>query len=158
MNWQEVIENPNLQNLPFKIELNERGQIIMNPAKLKHSFWQSRIAVFLEKCGKDGLAIPEFAVWTRKGTKVAEVVWISNELWNKVQNDNESIVAPQICVEVISMSNSDAEMKEKRKLYFEQGASEVWFCDEYGDMTFYNSKGKLKLSKMFPEFPLKIII
>jgi Uma2 family endonuclease len=158
MNWQEVTENPNLQNLPFKIELNEWGQVVMNPVKLKHSYWQSRIARVMENMRQDGLAIPEFAIWTKKGTKVADVVWISTELWKKVQNDSESIVAPEICVEVISMSNSDAEMKEKRKLYFEQGASEVWLCDEYGDVTFYNSKGKLKQSKMFPEFPLKIII
>ncbi|MDM8549434.1 hypothetical protein QUF72_05115 [Desulfobacterales bacterium HSG2] len=36
MNWQEVCEHSDLQNLPFKIELNERGQIIMSPAKAYH--------------------------------------------------------------------------------------------------------------------------
>jgi hypothetical protein len=37
MDWKEVTENPNLQNLPFKIELSEWGQIVMNPVKLNHS-------------------------------------------------------------------------------------------------------------------------
>jgi Uma2 family endonuclease len=158
MNWQEVTENPNLQNLPFKIELNEWGQIIMNPVKLKHSYWQSRIARVMENMRQDGIALPECAVWTKKGTKVADVAWVSLELWDALKGKSEASVSPEICVEVLSMSNSDAEMKEKRKLYFEQGASEVWICDEYGDVTFYNSKGKLKQSKMFPEFPIKIII
>jgi len=32
MNWQQVCENPTLKDLPFKIELNTFGQIIMSPA------------------------------------------------------------------------------------------------------------------------------
>jgi Uma2 family endonuclease len=158
MNWQEVTENPNLQNLPFKIELNEWGQIVMNPVKLGHSVYQGRIAREMGLQRDDGSASPEVAIWTRKGTKVADVAWISDKLWKKLKGKTEADIAPEICVEVISMSNSDAEMKEKRKLYFEQGASEVWICDEYGDLNFYNSKGKLKKSKMFPEFPHKIEI
>ena len=34
MNWQEVCEHPSLQDLPFKIELNEKGEIIM-PSQAK---------------------------------------------------------------------------------------------------------------------------
>ena len=32
MNWIEVCQNKALQDLPFKIELNEWGQITMTPA------------------------------------------------------------------------------------------------------------------------------
>ena len=28
MNWQEICEHPSLQNIPFKIELNEYGKIV----------------------------------------------------------------------------------------------------------------------------------
>lgn len=31
MNWQEVCEHPSLQDLPFKIELNQWGQVMMSP-------------------------------------------------------------------------------------------------------------------------------
>jgi hypothetical protein len=31
MQWAEVVEDPNLKDLPYKIELNEYGQIIMTP-------------------------------------------------------------------------------------------------------------------------------
>jgi len=37
MNWQEVCEHKSLQDLPFKIELNEYGKIIMSPVKVYHS-------------------------------------------------------------------------------------------------------------------------
>jgi Uma2 family endonuclease len=68
------------------------------------------------------------------------------------------MTAPEVCVEVLSMSNSDIEMKEKRKLYFERGAKEVWICDEYGNISFYNPKRKISKSAMFPDFPKKIEI
>ena len=158
MNWKEVTENPNLQNLPFKIELNEWGQIVMNPVKLNHSVYQGRISRLMESFRDDGFTSPEFAIWTRKGTKVADVAWVSDELWKELKGKTEALIAPEICVEVLSMSNSDGEMKEKRKLYFEQGAKEVWICDEYGNMSFYNQKRKLLKSKMFPEFPDKVEI
>ena len=44
------------------------------------------------------------------------------------------------------------------RLYFEQGAKEVWICDEYGNMSFYSPKRKLVKSKMFAEFPNKVEI
>jgi len=38
------------------------------------------------------------------------------------------VIAPEICVEVISPRNSPEEMAEKRALYFAAGADEVWFA------------------------------
>jgi Uma2 family endonuclease len=61
-------------------------------------------------------------------------------------------------VEVISSSNTADEMKEKRELYFEAGAKEVWICRSTGVMTFYNSTGKLAQSVLFPSFPKKVKI
>ncbi|MEB4591920.1 hypothetical protein VSS37_13085 [Candidatus Thiothrix sp. Deng01] len=48
MNWQEVCGHPNLQNLPFKLELNEYGQIVMSPAQVHHSILQGEIAALLK--------------------------------------------------------------------------------------------------------------
>ncbi len=42
MNWQEVCEHPSLQNLPFKIELDEYGNIVMSPVKIYHSLYTRR--------------------------------------------------------------------------------------------------------------------
>jgi hypothetical protein len=49
MNWQEVCEHPDLQDLPFKIELDEKGKIIMSPVKVYHSVFQGEIAALLKK-------------------------------------------------------------------------------------------------------------
>ena len=158
MDWKEVTESPYLHDLPFKIELNEWGQIVMNPVKLNHSVYQGEIIRLLVNINPDGRVSAELAVWTPKGTKVTDVAWISFERWKEIKGKTEATIAPEICVEVLSMSNSDDEMKEKRKLYFEQGAKEVWICDEYGNMSFYSPKRKLVKSKMFAEFPNKVEI
>jgi hypothetical protein len=37
MNWSQVCADPRLANLPYKIELDKTGKIIMSPAGKKHS-------------------------------------------------------------------------------------------------------------------------
>jgi hypothetical protein len=36
MRWEEVCADRQLQDLPFKIELNKWGQIVVSPVKIKH--------------------------------------------------------------------------------------------------------------------------
>ena len=47
MNWQEVCEHPGLKDLPFKIELDEYGRIVMSPVKLFHAALQGEIEFLL---------------------------------------------------------------------------------------------------------------
>ena len=47
MQWSEVISNPQLQNLPFKIELNKFGQLVMSPASNLRGRIQVRLAAAL---------------------------------------------------------------------------------------------------------------
>jgi Uma2 family endonuclease len=41
--------------------------------------------------------------------------------------------APELCVEVLSESNSSREIDEKRAAYFAAGAHEVWIVDPQGE-------------------------
>jgi hypothetical protein len=43
-------------------------------------------------------------------------------------------------------------MEEKRQLYFEQGAKEVWICKN-GHINFYNAQQQIQKSALAPEFP-----
>jgi len=158
MNWQEVVESPYLQNLPFKIETNEFGEVVMNPVKIGHSIFQGEIGFLMRKMRPEGIVMAECAIRTRKGTKVADVAWASMNVINKIEKETDASVAPEVCVEVLSMSNTDKEIKGKRRLYFERGAQEVWTCDHYGEMRFFDKSGKLEQSEMFPDFPKQIKI
>lgn len=156
MNWQEVCEHPSLKDLPFKIELDELGKIIMSPVKICHSIFQGEIEFILRSLLKGGKTLPECAIKTSKGTKVADVAWVSLDLLSKIKDETEASIAPEICVEVISTSNSQKEMTEKRQLYFEAGAKEVWICNENGDVSFFNTEQQLTHSVLVPEFPERI--
>ena len=158
MNWQEVIAHPSLQDLPFKIELNERGQIIMTPVKVRHSAFHGKIGQLLCMFLSGGMILPECAIATRKGTKVADVAWVSAELFQQIQFETEASIAPEICVEVISESNTAEEMKEKKEIYFESGAQEVWICTNNGTMSFFNPTAELKRSTLAPNFPNQITL
>ncbi|MFZ4790582.1 MAG: Uma2 family endonuclease [Candidatus Competibacteraceae bacterium] len=157
MNWLDVCEHPALQNLPFKIELDETGKVIMAPTKVYHSIYQGEIAYRLRTLSPAGKAIVECAIATRKGTKVADVAWASPERLAIIWSEIECSIAPELCVEVLSSTNTGKEMRTKQQLYFENGALEVWTCDADGNMVFFSPTGPLAQSALFPDFPLQLV-
>ena len=156
MKWQEVCEDKHLQNLPFKIELNKWGQIVMSPAKPKHSILRGLISGLLNSMIEQGMAFPECAIETKDNVKVADVVWASDERLDIIEEENVASIAPEICIEVKSASNTIQEMIEKKDLYFVAKAQEVWLCDEQGNIKFYAQEGELKKSLLVPNFPNQI--
>jgi len=156
MTWAEVCADRSLHDLPYKIETNRYGHIVMSPAKINHGFFQGRIAHLLSKLLPRGVAITEMAVETPEGAKVPDVVWCTKELFRKIQGQFSASNAPEICVEVWSWSNTHEEMAEKRQLYFNAGAKEFWMCSEQGQMSFFAPTGELDRSKLCPKFPHKI--
>lgn len=157
--WEDVQNDPLLRDLPFKIETNEHGQVVMSPPPaLPHGFRQPRIARLLEDCLPDGQVATECPVATSKGTKGVDVVWFSAERRKKVGDQTRSSIAPEVCVEILSPSNTTAEMDEKRALYFEAGAEEVWLCDGEGHMRFFDADGRREASARAPDFPQRVEI
>jgi hypothetical protein len=51
MRWADVIDNPLLQNLPFKIELNRWGRIEMSPASNQHGAVKSDLVARMAQLG-----------------------------------------------------------------------------------------------------------
>ncbi len=156
MNWSDVLADPCLQDLPYKIELNQHGAIVMTPASNRHARQQSRIYDILNEQKTSGEMIVECAVGTAKGVRVPDVAWMSNQFVAAQGETTPFGQAPELCVEVTSPSNSQAEMEEKIELYFEQGAQEVWLCNEAGQLEFFSPAGPLEKSAMFPDFPQTI--
>ena len=156
MNWQEVCDHPSLQDLPFKIELNEEGKVLMTPVKIYHAALQGELEFLLRSRLRTGKTMPECAVQTRQGVRVADVVWVSEAVFAKIRQETACSVCPEICIEVVSASNTEEEMQEKRKLYFEQGAKEVWLCSEEGKLRFFTVQGEQSASSLVPDFPPQI--
>lgn len=156
MNWQQVCEEPSLQDLPFKIELNEYGQIVMSPASNEHGRFQMRIGTLLTQHMLEGEVISECSINTAKGVKVADIAWISASFLAQYGYQTPYPEAPDICVEISSPSNSQKELDEKMSLYFSKGAKEVWICDSFGNLDFFGANGPISKSALAPEFPDRI--
>nr|VFJ42247.1 MAG: Putative restriction endonuclease [Candidatus Kentron sp. FW]VFJ49895.1 MAG: Putative restriction endonuclease [Candidatus Kentron sp. FW] len=143
MQWCDVLSDPCLRDLPYKIELNERGKIEMSPASNRHGFAQSEIGFLLRKTLPEGKTITECAIRTTDGVKVADIAWGSKAFFERQSIAQDPFdEAPEICVEIISPSNSDAEMQRKIDLYLGQGAREVWLVDLEGNCRFFGRDGE----------------
>lgn len=143
MEWSEVIDNPLLKDLPFKIELNRFGKLLMSPASNKHGIAQSRIGALLTNKHPNGVTISECSIQTPEGTKVADVAWASDafiEEWGTVTPFPR---APELCVEIVSPSNSREEMQIKTALYLEAGAEEVWIVYIDSHLEIFTAAGQV---------------
>jgi Uma2 family endonuclease len=146
MQWSEVIENPYFKNLPFKIELNRYGKVEMTPASNKHGRLQSQISALLERKLKKGEVLTECSVQTTEGVKVADVAWCSKAFIKQYGYETPYSHAPELCIEIVSPSNSKEEMANKVQLYLLAGAKEVWIVWENGIVDYYDKTGILEQS------------
>lgn len=152
--WKELIDNPFFRDIPYKVELNKYGQILMSPASNRHGILQFNIGQIIERNKKSGVIIMECSILTSEGVKVADVAWASDQFMAEFGETTPFPKAPEICVEVKSPANSKAEMEEKIRLYLEKGALEVWIADLKGTVSFYSHTGKIKKSHQVENFKL----
>lgn len=151
--WNEIARDPLLTKLPYKVETNARGQIVLSPHTNRHTFQQKAIQKKLDGLLSGGEAFQELAIVTSGGTKQADVVWASNDRLEKMkQTGDPTRLAPEICVEIMSESNDWEEMHTKRALYRDAGAVEVWVVDADGDVRFFGEDERNR-SKIAPAFP-----
>ncbi|MFO1359071.1 Uma2 family endonuclease [Plasticicumulans sp.] len=156
MDWQEICASPLLRDLPFKIETDALGRIVMSPASNRHGLYQSRIAVLLSRLLPGGESQTECSVATADGVKVAGVVWRSDAFAARHGDATPYPLAPEIVVEIASPSNTVAELLRKKELYFARGAQEFWMCAGDGALRFFNNHSELAASALALEFPATV--
>ncbi len=104
----------------------------------------------------DGEAMPECPIETDAGIFVADVAWASPE---KVERNFDLATwseSPDLVVEVLSPSNSEAEIRNKKTAIFAKGAFEFWICDREGKLQFFGRRGPLSKSRLCPNFPISV--
>ena len=151
--WHEIVRDPALRDLPYKVETNEHGQLVLSPNKNRHSDRQTQLFLLLQEHAPEGYISVEYALVTSKGIKAPDVVWMSPQRKREMEATGDpSTLAPEICVEVMSDANTEAEMAEKRALYREIGAEEVWIVDEEGRIRFFADE-EWEQSEIAPDCP-----
>jgi len=154
--WERLCKDPKFQNLGYKIEIQANGNLIMSPGNFRHSRIQSKVARLLQELIPDGEATTETAVQTPLGVLVPDVCWCSSDFIKREADRFSLESAPEICVEVMSPSNSLREMEEKRDAYFASGCEEFILVDTKGFVTFYTPAGQGDQCVRAPGFPSKI--
>ena len=158
MNWQAICDNPALKDIPFKVETNRWGKIELSPASNEHGLYQALLIEWLVKLGEGGRPISECGIQTDQGVKVADVAWGSYAFFRQNKRQNPYQESPEIVIEILSPSNTQQEMLEKKELYFAKGAKEFWICGSDGIMRFFNHHEEITTSDLLDNFPKRIDI
>lgn len=157
--WEEICDDPDLARLPGRIETNAHGTILMSPPPAgDHSHRTLQVQILLRD-HLGGIPLPECPISTLDGVRAVDVGWYSEERFATVEGQPAFETAPEICVEVLSPGNTGSEMRQKKKLYFEAGAEEVWFCGPGGELSFFLKNDPEKASPestTCPGFPNKL--
>jgi Uma2 family endonuclease len=106
-----------------------------------------------------GLVITECPLSTADGVKAVDVAWLAAGRLEIGDEPEPTVLirAPEICVEVLSPSNTQREIDEKRALYFDAGVNEVWICNLDGSMSFFvRPNHQVSTSSLCPGFPDRI--
>lgn len=154
--WEILCADPSLATLPGRIETDALGHIIKTPPPApEHGEGQFTLGSILACHLPGGRVITECPVSTSEGVKLADVAWISRERRTAQKGLKAFTQAPEVCVEILSPNNTRAEIDEKKRLYFEAGASEVWVCGLDGSLRFFlsSSPETLARSLLCPDFP-----
>ncbi len=165
--WAEICHDPALNDLPYKIETNPNGQIILSPTSYEHGRMQAIISRLLdEKASESGLngeASVETSVELRPGQiNVPDAAWISSERLQTRGEGYALTVMPEIVVEVLSPGNDKREMLEKRDVYLKIGAAdgttaeEMWIVDLDGHLQFFTANGPIEHSRFIDGIPNRI--
>ncbi len=154
LRWGQVANDPTLRDLPFKIELNAYGKIEMSPAGTRHGRLQGAVVAELVRQLAHGGVIAECPIVTELGVRVPDVAWASADFLTRHGDTSPLPEAPEICVEIVSPSNSDEEMRLKTRAYLTAGAREVWVVSEEGTTRFFDRGGERGATS----FPVRLVL
>jgi Uma2 family endonuclease len=117
---------------PFYHELRHGELVSVTRPKLKHTHIQKRPERLLEAAaGEAGTVVMEmsFRPLPEYELRVADVAYVSRHRWEQSDPEDNLAGAPELVIEVLSPSNTAAEIYDKEKLCVENGAQEFWVVD-----------------------------
>ena len=137
--YRQLCDDPCLASVPGKIELDVWGRVLMTPPpSAYHGLTQSRLDHKLRTV-LGGEVITEAPIVTPLGLFLADLAWLSPAYVATHGIKTPLVPAPELCIEVVSPTNSVKELSEKRHAYLAAGAQEVWLvypqskrCEFYG--------------------------
>jgi Uma2 family endonuclease len=137
--WSALAADP---ESPDHFELNQFGELIVTPKPTSgHQRVASAIARILSsQLGGEG--VTDVSILTDRGVRAPDVVWMPSERWAACKGQSPLEVVPDVCVEVLSPSNTREEIEMKVGAYLRGGAREVYVVGLKGEIEIFGPKGK----------------
>ena len=96
--WAEILGDPTLARLPYRIETDQHGHILMSPPPAPiHGRCQAHIAGLLRQLLPGGIAFSECPLSTAGGVKAIDVAWLASERSEDINRLTLFERAPEIC-------------------------------------------------------------
>ena len=153
--WNELGSDP---ASPDHYELNEFGELILSP-KPTNDHQRSELAVVRALEAQLGPeAGVEISVYTDRGIRVPDVVWMPAERWREAKGKDPCPFVPDVCVEVLSPSNTREEIRMKAGAYLRGGAREVIAVGLKGEIEFFGPEGKRESSALSISLSLPAVL
>jgi Uma2 family endonuclease len=143
MTFEEFAQLPEPKG--FRYELHH-GELVEVPfPKMTHTRVQHRLRQLLENFAGGAIVATEFGFRAVPESEYrrADVSYIVKERWDAPSADDDFHGAPELVIEVLSPSNTELEMRDKRKLCLAHGSLEFWVVDpEQREIDVYTRDGR----------------
>ncbi len=145
---------------PFFHELRHGEPVEVTRPKLKHTLIQRNLRRLLETVAARASFVEiELAFRARPEyeLRVADVAYISAEHWKSANPEDNYRGVPDLVIEVLSPSNTVAEIYEKEKLCLENGGQEFWVVDpDRRQVKISTADGRMIAWQSGQEIPLRL--
>jgi Uma2 family endonuclease len=143
--WQALAADP---ASPDYFELDQFGELILSP---KPTTGHQRIAsaiAWLLRSQLGGEAVTEVSILTDRGVRVPDAVWMPSVRWIACKDQSPLEIVPDLCVEVLSPSNTRQEIEMKVGAYLRGGAHEVIVVGLRGEIEVFGPQGRREVSAL----------
>ena len=147
--WREILEDPRFANFVGKLDLDRWGRIVVSPVNTEHGGLAGELSHLL-RLQLGGRTLVEVGVRTKEGVFAPDVAWCSEGYWNERREQSPLEVAPELCVEIASPSNTLLDLRTKAKAYIDVGAMESWILFLRSKRIEYYGTGGVIQTSSFP--------
>jgi Uma2 family endonuclease len=146
---------------PYDYELRDGVVTPVTRPRFKHARLQKRLCFLLEAVAPAGSYVDRevaFRSSPELNLRVAGVAYLGAERHAAVDPDDYISGSPDLVVEVLSPSNTAAELLEKEQICLENGASEFWVIDDRRRQVRVTSvTGQVHVYKSGQSIPLTVL-
>jgi Uma2 family endonuclease len=151
--WVDIDREPRYRDHVGKVELTQWGEVLLSPpVGMPHGSMAVHLARLLEDA-LGGRCVVEVGVITDAGIRAPDVLWCSDAYLEAHPEQVVLRAAPELCIEIVSPTDSMKQLREKMGAYLRAGAREAWIVDPVkAAIELYGESGRLASSG----FPVEI--